>query len=311
MIITSKSIIDQYVQSANTLSYSVVAKYEESAFSKYAERFFSYDFCNEIYNTNSEVDEEILTKAKRFIAGLVVNFSVLEWSQGGEVTLSDLGILRTENGESKAAYSNQIKKLENSLESNGNVYLGKLIELIENNAEVFQAFDYENQGAFVERSELIIKSAKEFNSTIRLQNAYLLFPSLLSAQKTAIDFNLFSQIPEDVLNGFINGFEDSNENAEILAKAKKEIVRSIAYFTIQQALMDRLVSVGPAGVYQLSESGSSDYDRSKQADSTNVDASVNFYKNGGNQYLGRCLKILIDAEIIVSPTPYTAKHFIA
>lgn len=308
--ITSTSVIQNYVKVANTFSVHSVNAYEEVAFSNHIEKYFDQFFIDNILSLDVDSGEsDIMEIAQKICMGMLVNFAMLEWSNNGEVQISDLGILRTENSESRTAYSNQIKKLAESLLTNGNAYIARLIKLIETNSDEFE--DFENQPCFINRNLLVIKTALNFHQYQRLQNPHLLFPVLIGSQKKAIDFELTANFPSSLINEFINGVSNEDpKKAEKLA-ALEFVKRGLSLLTIYYGMKENLVYVSANGVYQLEGVEETDQTPYKPARDDNFHASANFYKTNGEQYFGKAIDLLISSEVMPAPVIYKPKNFIA
>ena len=308
--ITSTAEIQNYVKVANTFSVHSANAYEEVAFSNHIEKYFDQDFIDNILSLDSDSGEsDIMEIAQKICMGMLVNFAVLEWSKNGEVQISDLGILRTENSELKSAYANQIKKLAESLLTNGNAYIARLIKLIENNPDEFEG--YENQPCFINRNLLIIKTAMNFHQYQRLQNPHLLFPVLTGPQKKAIDFDLSANFPASLIIEFIEGIPSDDPKRGDKMAALEMVKRGLALLTIYYGMKENLVYVSANGVFQLEGVQETDQTPYKPPRDDNFNASANFYKTNGEQYFGKAIDLLISAEIMPAPAIYKPKNFIA
>ena len=178
MRINSLEQIQKYVNVANTFTYSQLNAHEQIAFTSHINQYFTTEFCDEILGSESEAQP--IVDAKKFVEGTLIYFAMWQWTQTGEVIIGDLGILRNENENAKAAYSGQIKKMEAAFHENGLVYISELIKVIEFNPESFEGF--ENQPAFEERNQLIIKKTLDFHKRQYLARPFLLFPMLVQSQ---------------------------------------------------------------------------------------------------------------------------------
>ena len=140
MIITSTSQIQKYVNVANSFTASRLNAHENTALANFINRYFSTDFCESIL-ASTETDPSI-EKAKSYVEGAVISFAMYQWTQTGELTIGDLGMLRTENEQTKAAYSGQVKKAESAYIESGQIYISELIRVIESAPANFP--NYEN-----------------------------------------------------------------------------------------------------------------------------------------------------------------------
>jgi hypothetical protein len=214
MIIQNLAQVQKYVNVSNAFTATRLNAHEAIAFANFINKYFSTEFCEFILASTST--NEAIVKAKSFIEGAVVYFSMFQWAQTGEVVIGDLGILREENENSKAAYSGQVKKVEASYIESGEIYISELIRTIESDAEEFE--DYELQKAFLLRDSLIIKTTLDFNIRQHMARPYLLFPLLAQQQEEAIDFNLRAILTDAIVDEFIGTIpDDADKPAKAIA----------------------------------------------------------------------------------------------
>lgn len=306
MIITSLSQVQSYVNVTASFSVSKLNAHEATAFANFINKYFSTKFCETILEATETTPE--ITSAKFNIIGAVVCFSMLEWSKTGELIIGDLGILRTENENSKAAYSGQIKKLEASYREKGEIYISELIRVITGTPASFTGYDL--QYAFLNQSELIIKSAIEFHQISRMARPYLLFPTLSPCQIIAIDQYLVMSLTQAIVFEFINGIPDDE------AKATKESALrltkfALANFTIATAFGQSLVLLTPNGLVESTSTKDTDQENYIPGNADKIHKQISNYISTGNLYLGKAENLLITAGIIPAPDSTPSKTFIA
>lgn len=307
MRIQSLEQVQAFVNVDNTFSHEVLGAHELIALSDFINNYFSTPFIDSILNSTSE--ETVMDEAQTAVYGALISFSVYKWSFQGEVKVGDLGILRTENQEAKTAYSGQVKNFRDSLMENGNIYIAALIQLIEKNQELFTDFDKEL--AFINRSQLIIKSTLDFNQRIAMVQPYLLFPKLTDCQLYAVEFEIRKILTDAITDNFIEGIADDDENKAIKEKALSYTKNAIAAFTIKEAFKRNLVRQTTAGIVLLSSDKDTDQQIYSAADTDRIHKQIGNFETIANTWISRAEAYLIENNILAAPEVATPKTFIA
>ena len=305
-IITTLAQVQKYVNVANNFTASRLNSHENTAFANFINRYFTTDFCEAILESTST--EQAIVKAKSFIEGAVVYFAMYQWTQTGEVTIGDLGILRTENENSKAAYSGQVKKAEASYIESGEIYISELIRTIERTPSEFD--DYALQPAFLLRDSLIIKTTTEFNQLQHLVRPYLLFPVLAQQQVEAIDFTLRAALTDEIVDEFIGTIPDDGEKAAKVI-ALKFTKNALVNFTVANAFKKNLVKLTPQGLIENTADKDTDQQIYVSGNADKIHQQISNYESLGNSYLSKAVNHLIINDILPAPVVTAAKTFIA
>lgn len=305
-IITTLAQVQKYVNVANNFTASRLNAHENTAFANFINRYFTTDFCEAILESTST--EPAIVKAKSFIEGAVVYFAMYQWTQTGEVTIGDLGILRTENENSKAAYSGQVKKAEASYIESGEIYISELIRTIESAPLEFD--NYALQPAFLLRDSLIIKTTTEFNQLQHLVRPYLLFPVLAQQQVEAIDFTLRVALTDEIVDEFIGTIPDDGETAAKVI-ALKFTKNALVNFTVANAFKKNLVKLTPQGLIENTADKDTDQQIYVTGNADKIHQQISNYESLGNSYLSKAVNHLIINDILPAPVVTAAKTFIA
>jgi hypothetical protein len=307
MRINSLEQIQKYVNVANTFTYSQLNAHEQIAFTSHINQYFTTEFCDEILGSESEAQP--LIDAKKFVEGTLIYFAMWQWTQTGEVIIGDLGILRNENENAKAAYSGQIKKMEAAFHENGLVYISELIKVIEFNPESFEGF--ENQPAFEERNQLIIKKTLDFHKRQYLARPFLLFPILVQCQIDTIQTYLLSELTAEIIQQFINGISEDDPNKDAKEFALNQTKNAIVNFTLKLAFERNLVKLTPQGIVENRADKDTDQQIYEAGKDTKIDQQILRYEQWGQNYISKASSILIDAGVLPQPIKTTMKTFIA
>jgi hypothetical protein len=306
MIIQNLAQVQKYVNVSNAFTATRLNAHEAIAFANFINKYFSTEFCELILASTSTNDA--IVKAKNFIEGAVVYFSMFQWAQTGEVVIGDLGILREENENSKAAYSGQVKKVEASYIESGEIYISELIRTIESDAAQFE--DYELQNAFLLRDSLIIKTTLDFNIRQHMARPYLLFPLLSQQQEEAIDFNLRAILTDEIVDEFIGTIPDDADKPakEIALKFTKN---ALVNFTVANAFRKSLVKLTPQGLVEYSADKDTDQQIYAPGNADKIHQQISNFESMGNSYLSKAQNHLIINDILPAPEVVVSKTFIA
>lgn len=307
MIITTLAQVQKYVNVANSFTASRLNAHEAIAFSNFINKYFSTAFCETILASTST--DSAIVEAKNKIEGAVVYFSMYQWAQTGEITIGDLGILRNENANAKAAYSGQVKKAENSYIESGEIYISELIRVIESDPSKFP--DYELEQAFISQSQLIIKSTIDFNSRQHMARPYLLFPLLANAQITAIDFNLRALLTDEIVDQFIEGLDPEDEDYAAMKIALNFTKNALVNFTTANGFKSNLVRIIPQGLVEFSADKDTDQQIYSPGNADKIHQQIMNYEAQGNSYLAKAYNHLVINSILPEPTVVKSKTFIA
>lgn len=306
MIITTLAQIQKFVNVSNSFTASRLSIHENTAFANFINRYFSTLFCEEIFNYSG--DNESILKAKEYVEGAVVSFCMYQWAQTGEIVVGDLGLLRNENEQTKAAYSGQVKKAEEAYVESGMIYISELIKIIESDSEYFP--NYQLQQAFLLRDRLIIKTTLDFLLRQSMVKPYLLFPLLALCQESAIDFYLRPILTDVIIDEFIGTIPDDDDKAakEIALKFTKN---ALVNFSVVYAIKNSLVKLTPQGIVEFSSDKDTDQQIYVHANPDKIHQQISNYENLGYSYLSKAQNHLIINDIIPAPEKITSKTFIA
>ena len=307
MIINSITQVQKYVNVSNSFTVSRLNAHESTAFANFINKYFSTSFCNSIL-ANPATDPEIVA-AKENIEGSVICFAMFQWTQTGELNIGDLGMLRTENEQAKAAYSGQVKKAEAAYIESGEMYISELIRIIENNPDLFP--NYEAEQVFVFRKTLIIKSTLDFNQRQYMARPYLIFPILAFAQQAAIYFNLRPILTDEIVDQFINGIPEDDENKAIKEIALNFTKNALVNFSAANAFKNSLVKLTPNGLVEYSADKDTDQQIYDPANADKIHKQIENYESLGNSYLSKALNHLIINNVLPAPVNTPSKTFIA
>jgi hypothetical protein len=299
--ITSLDQLQQYSSVANTFDYSKLIPFEQTSITKYMEQWFTTDLIEQVFGLGSEEEDTTEWKSYNSLMFAHVAFSMLEYSKEGEIIIGDLGFTRTENENTKSAYAQQMKQYRDSQEDSGYMYVGKLIEILDANLEIFPL--WEESPGYLNRSKILVRSAKEFNAIQRLYRMHTTFIELIPNIIEVQDLSLSPYIGEDL-------FQEIIENQDLEAEkviARGFLITALVNLTMALSLKKGLVKLTPTGVIVIGHT----YNTSNQTESSGMpehtSTTYGTYLSTGQRYLEKTRDYLITEGIIIedSTTPST------
>lgn len=305
MQITSTTQLQKYSNVVNDFTFTRVHPFEAISVTKYLNKYFNDSLLDLIFGFGSEAAGSVKLKAYEALMQAHVSFTMLEYSNEGELTISDLGYIRAENENGKTAYAQQMKKYVEAQEENGYLFIGKLIELILSEPASFT--NYAQSPIFANINKLFIKSAVEFNNIQRLYRMYTTFhelsPVIFDVQDLQIEPSIGATLFTELLTNATGMHAD-----KVIARGY--IITAIVNLTMAAAMKKNLVKLTPNGVMVIGH----DYQTSKQIESSPIPeytgTTYSTFNDTGMRYLERARKQLISAEFITETTT-EAKRFIA
>lgn len=305
MKITSTPHLQEYANVVNDFTYTKLAPFESISITKYLNKYFNDTFLELVFGFEAEADGTVKKNAYNALMHAHVSFTMLEYSNEGELTISDLGFIRTENENAKTAYAQQMKKYVEAQEENGYLFIGKLIELILSATSDFTG--YAANPIFQFNSQLFVQNATNFNMIQRLYRMHTTFYELTPVMIEVQDLQILPTIGATLYNEILANAVGMHADKVI---ARAYLITAIVNLTMAAALKKNLVKLTPNGVMVIGH----DYQTSKQIESSPIPeytgTTYTAFDETGKRYLERARKQLITAGFITETTTQ-AKRFIA
>lgn len=302
MKITSLATLQKFTNVSKSFSYEKVNSYEQASITKYLERWFSTDILDQVFGFHSELPDSIEFKAYQSLMYAHVAFTMFEYSHHGEVVISDLGITRSENEQTKTAYANQVKMYRDSQEDNGYTYVNNLINIFDSYIITFP--EWQLSPGYAERTTLLIKTAKEFNGIQRLYRMNTTFIEIIPSIKEGQDLHLNPYFGKTLIDSLI---------ANATLTANQQIVRgylitALVNLSMGISMKKGLVKLTPTGVMVIGHDSNTANQLESPAMPENTTISHGSYMETGKRYIDLAYKHAVESEII-TPESYTPKRF--
>jgi|GEM_PF-5904902 len=215
----------------------------------------------------------------------IANLALLRFANVRNVSVTDLGVHRTQTANSGDAFEWQMNLMSGQLMADGWEGLEELHRFLEVKQDSFE--EYTESDAFKLDKKSLIKSATVFSYYYFINDSRLTFyalqPSMRKVQDTRIKPILGDRLALLVRN--------SNLTEE------QEIMRDLActalvHGTIARALRERVVDVGSTGVQVTAVSSFASINYQKAADQKLINATVDFHEAECNDALNSLVTLI-------------------
>lgn len=285
--------LQKYSTVTNNFLVEKLVPFEPISITKYMDQWFSSELLDQIFGFETEEEGTPELKSYSALMAAHASFTMLEYSKEGEIIISDLGFVRTENENTKTAYAQQMKLYRDTQEDSGYMFIGKLIEILDANSETFPLWvdcpGYEN------RTKILIKSAKEFNGIQRLYRMHTTFIELIPNIIETQDLSLSAYIGDNLLQEMI---ENQDLEAEKVI-ARGFLITALVNLTMALSLKKGLVKLTPTGVIVIGHNSSTAYQNESVGIPEHTSTTYSTFLSTGNRYLEKARQYLISEGIIV------------
>jgi hypothetical protein len=279
MFLNTKEDFKKYVIVSNEFSFTNITTIKPDALAEYFTPILGTDLIAEIETFESETDGTIKKTAFYKLENALAKYILFNYLVSGQLTIEDGSITRIENDNSKTAFKNQILDSRNQLEETALMILEELIDLMELNSVIFS--NLATAPFKIESDNLLIKSAKEFNSIERLYRANTTFYSLITSQKTCIDLFLNSRYDQTLIDEIIENDSLSTEKA----KFREYLQKALANFTIANAMEKNIVKFSKDGIVQIQQDKDTSSKIESKAESNAISTAIKKYRDDGHRYI--------------------------
>jgi len=294
----------KYASASISIDINSLEPYEDSVMSNYLLKWFSRPLIDSILALSASPEASIQAIAYKHFMRSLANFMIFEYTERGEVTISDLGIQRSENEQSKTAYANQVKKLAASSLEIGFSESGLLMDLMDINQPTFS--EWANSQAYVLRSGLLVRSGSEMNSFRSITRPNHLFLELVSIFREIQDFEISEYITQDLLDEFITGgVTDTDKKLAI-----RYIKQALCTMVVAKAMTSRIVEIRGGSVCLIEETENTGNRIEKTPSAIVLSAQNRAENDTAIKYLQKARTLLIEKGFIIIPASEPSSRFI-
>lgn len=302
MKITTLAILQKFTNVSKSFSFEKVNSYEQDSITKYLDRWFNSALLDQVFGLSSASAGTPQLKAYESLMYAHVAFTMLEYSLYGEIVVSDLGFTRSENENTKTAYANQMKMYRDSNEDKGFIFVNNLINIFDENPSTFP--EWINSPGYAERTTLLIKTARKFNSIQRLYRMNTTFIEIIPAIKEGQDLHLNPYFGKTLIDTLIaNSGLSANQ-----VIVRDYLITALVNLSMAISLKKGLVKLTPTGVMVIGHDSKTSNQLETPAMPEHTSTSHNSFMETGKRYIDLAYKHAVASEIITQES-YTPKRF--
>lgn len=246
-----------------------------------------------------ENGEPFSTEEKALLERLRVptaNLALLRFSFVRNVTVNDIGVHRTETGQSKDAFQWQVLLMTRQLEADAWEGLEELNRYLEAKGDTFE--EYTDSEVYKRDSLSLIRSAAVFSSYYFINDSRLTFYALQPAMRKAEERRIRPVLGNRLTQLLADEKADtlSEADASILANARIALVHA----TMARAIRERVVDVNEMGV-QVKAISSFMVNTQEPATQKAIDMAVAYHET-------ESVNALNDLGKVINPSPSTGAY---
>lgn len=306
-VITTNALLAKYVNVVSNFETDRLLPFESISKLEFLDRYLSPGLILQILAQETEAIGTYKNEVYQRFMLAHCSFTVRKFLNQGEVNISELGVTRTENENTKTAYANQVKQLKNDLEDNSFLAIGDLILLLENDTDSFFTANWQASVGFANRSSLIIKSALDFNSIETIYRPQTTFIMMIPQMQIIQLLVLPSYFNTAIVNEWI-----ANDPAmdSVKSSALNLVKYAIVNLTVAESMLKNIVKITPNGIASFSDTQDTNSDVSAAATSQDASTPYQMRKKEAARFLSQAKQLLIDGGFINQET-FTHKRFTA
>lgn len=284
-LIIDKATIKEFSAVSNQLEYDTLKPYIIRAEREYIIPEIGQDLYDTIEafsqssssSSTSIADEELLERLQEAI----INFALYLGFDTLVVNVSDAGIQRTETETSKTAYQYQELNLRNNFLESGYETLGRALEFLEDNKEIYT--DWSNNATYYNRfKNLLVHTPVLFSDIFDIKNSWSVFFQIRSVIRKMEDFHISQVLGSDFLTEIKAEILDDDATNQTLI----DIIRkSVVYLSLSDAALSKIVTFSKEGAIQVKQAGLNINNLKEPASTDKVSAFINQTRSDGEKYV--------------------------
>lgn len=266
MYITDIDLLQKYVDVTNDFRVTRLSGSEKISL-KYLKSYFKEDLLMDIFSFSSDPDPDKVEMYETLMSAFCP-LTLFYFTDQGEVSFSELGIIRTENDNTKTAYSGQIIRLKNTLNDMAMSSIDDLIGLLEETSDNSLKPKWEASPTFLNRKDLYIKKAVDFNVIEPIYRPQVTFIRLIPRMKEVQQVDFPTYFTPEILQEFADTSSSDQNVKDAFELAKKALVAK----TLADAIQYNIITLTPDGLTAKSirsnENSTEAFERAKLEDAS-------------------------------------------
>lgn len=288
MIFTDIATFKKYVTVDNEFDMENINPFEIDVKNEYMYRWFSEALITQILSFDAEAVGTPQRTGYELFMSAFARFLLLKYIPHGEVRISDMGIIRSENEHVKTAYAQQVKSLMRSTEDTAYLAIDSLVRILNENEGVFT--EWPSSPGYTLNTNILVKTAQDFTNIQRLYRPYATFMHLLPNISTAQDLYIASGIKSDILDVIVL----NNALDAVQKELKSMLDKALVHFTIAHSLQLSLVKLSTEGVRFVGDDKDTGKSIEESPEPAFISASVRRFEDTGYRYMDKAKKFIND-----------------
>lgn len=297
--ISTLEILKKYARVSNDFTVEELVPFESTAYIAYLNNFFQKPLQDAIFAFSTEEEGSEKDLMYKSLMAALVNFTMYEYSNHGEVLVSDQGIMRAESESAKTAYSGQIKKYQFALQDLAYMHIGTVIDLLEKTSDPALTALWIVSPAYNNRTDLMVRSAVQFHSIQRLYRHQTTFIELIPTIRTSQQLYLAPGIGETLLAELIANDPNMDANKKI---ARTHLITALVNITMAEALKIGMVKLSTAGAFTIGQDKDTSFQLEEKGIPDHVSITYNQYMDIGLRFVDLAKKQLASSGFIETTT---------
>jgi hypothetical protein len=250
MLFKKKEEVAKYINQASSVDFEELKQSFEDA-----EREFiipvigqaQYDALNDKYTISGT--SGLNTKEKALLEKIqspLARFGMMQWLPEGILKVTGDGVFIVTTDTMKTPFAHQVDRLEFRWLKAGYSGIDSLLEFMESNKDDYPAWT--GSSAYSIFKECFINSAKEFSSIHGIGDSRRIFLKIKDTMKTVEDFFIVANVGK----AYYDALKTAIAAGSVSEDDKKTIVyiqKAVAKLTIARALEEKIIEIGPQGIY--------------------------------------------------------------
>jgi hypothetical protein len=215
----------------------------------------------------------------------IANLALVRYANARNVTVSDIGVHRTNTANSGDAFEWQMNLMADQLIADAWEGMENLHRFLEAQQNYFE--EYNETSSFKIDQGSLIRSATDFSYFYFIADSRLTFYALQSALRKVQEKRL-----EPILGDLLAVLAANVNLTATQDKMRSLACTALAHGTIARALRERVVDVGPKGVQVTAVASFASINYQKSADEKRINMAIDFHEAECNDAISSLSKLI-------------------
>lgn len=238
MLINSTAELKQYIPASVTLNFEDIRPKIQLVEREIIQRIFSTELITAVSASGAS---EPMISLRRLMEEAEAHLALLEYIPFGQLQFDSAGIRIAVNDNMKQAFEWQIDELKDECSRQGWAAVESALEFLEKTEVTAIRSIWEQTDTFKNSQKSLIKSLRDFQRFVNLNNSRVLFNKLLPIQEDIQEEVIEPAISKSLLDRVLTGTTDLD------IRVKKLASKALAYHTVATGFMDTMLVLSDNG----------------------------------------------------------------